>query len=130
MRGLLRTLERVAKTDSTILLIGETGTGKDAVARFIHESSPRAARPFVVLDCGAVTPTLVESELFGHEKGAFTGAQERRSGAFERAEGGTLFIDELDDLGKELQPKLLRALEDRTFTRVGAERPIRFDARV
>jgi DNA-binding NtrC family response regulator len=130
MREIFALLERVAKSDATVLITGETGTGKGAVARAIHEQSGRANGPFVVVDCGAVAPTLIESELFGHERGAFTGAEQRRAGALEQAKGGTLFLDELDDLRKDLQPKLLRALEDRTFQRVGSNQSIALDARV
>ncbi len=125
-RKLLNQLELVAPTDATVLLLGETGTGKELLARALHARSERSRAPFVVVDCGAVTATLLESELFGHRKGAFTGAVDTRAGAFEAASGGTIFLDELGELPIELQPKLLRALEARTIKRVGEtdERPI------
>ena len=119
MRRLFALLARMAPTDLTITLIGETGTGKDVLARAIHENSPRAAQPFVVFDCGAVAPSLIESELFGHEKGSFTGAVSDRRGAFERAHKGTLFLDEIGELPLDLQPKLLRALEQRPASGAG-----------
>ena len=130
MRLMYRVLERVAPTNSTVLLGGETGTGKDVIARAIHTRSKRAHRPFVVVDCGAVMGNLIESELFGHERGAFTGASERRQGAFEIADGGTVFLDELGELPLSLQPKLLRVLETRTFKRVGGNKEIAVDIRV
>ena len=130
MREIFGLLERLAPTDATILLTGETGTGKDVLARSIHAQSPRAKRPFLVVDCGAVVGTLIESELFGHEKGAFTGAASQRQGAFELAHGGTLFLDEIGELPLDLQPKLLRALEQRAFRRVGGSREIKVDIRV
>ncbi|HYV47498.1 MAG TPA: sigma-54-dependent Fis family transcriptional regulator, partial [Myxococcaceae bacterium] len=113
MRQIFALLERIAPTDSTLLLVGETGTGKGAAAKLIHKLSPRSRGPLVVFDCAAVSDSLIESELFGHEKGAFTGAVAQRIGCLERAHGGTLFLDEIDDLGMDLQPKLLRAIEDR-----------------
>ncbi len=130
MREIFAVLEKVAPTDATILLQGETGTGKGAVARAIHHESPRSDGSFIVFDCGAIAPTLVESELFGHERGAFTGAIQQRRGALEQANGGTLFIDELSDLALDLQPKLLRALEDREFTRVGSHKSLKMDCRI
>jgi DNA-binding NtrC family response regulator len=130
MRELFALCARVAPTDATVLLQGETGSGKELVARAIHERSLRKGQPFVVFDCGAVPPTLIESELFGHEKGAFTGAVAARAGVFERADGGTLFLDELGELQLDLQPKLLRALETGEITRVGGERPLKIDVRV
>jgi DNA-binding NtrC family response regulator len=120
----------VAATDAPVLIQGETGTGKERVARAVHARSKRASKPFVVFDCGAVAPTLIESELFGHEKGAFTGATERRAGVFERAEGGTVLLDELGELALELQPKLLRVLESNEVFRVGATKGTPIDARV
>ena len=120
MRQIFALLERIAPTDSTLLLVGETGAGKGAAAKAIHKLSPRAAGPLVVFDCASVSDSLIESELFGHEKGAFTGAVSQRIGCLERAHGGTLFLDEIDDLALDLQPKLLRALEDREFRRLGA----------
>ncbi len=130
MRRIFGLLERVAKTNATVLLMGETGTGKDVLARSIHARSPRARGPFEVVDCGAVAPSLVESELFGHERGAFTGAVSARAGAFERAAGGTLFLDELGELPLELQPKLLRVLEAKEIKRLGSGRTIPTDVRV
>jgi transcriptional regulator with GAF, ATPase, and Fis domain len=130
MREIFGLLERLGPTDATVLLTGETGTGKDVLARSIHEASPRAKRPFLVVDCGAVVGSLIESELFGHEKGSFTGASAQRQGAFELAHGGTLFLDEIGELPLDLQPKLLRALEQRSFRRVGGNREIRVDIRV
>jgi transcriptional regulator with GAF, ATPase, and Fis domain len=130
MREIFALLERIATTDATLLLIGETGSGKGALARAIHEQSARAGKAFVVVDCSAVSESLIESELFGHERGAFTGAVAQRVGSLEAADGGTLFLDEIDDLALDLQPKLLRALEERVFQRVGSSSPIRFDARV
>jgi DNA-binding NtrC family response regulator len=119
MRSVFANLERAARTDATILLEGETGTGKGAVAEALHAAGPRAGGPFVVVDCGALAPTLLESELFGHERGAFTGAEARRIGAFEEASGGTIFLDEIGELPAEMQPKLLRALENRVVRRLG-----------
>jgi DNA-binding NtrC family response regulator len=130
MRELFAMLARVAPTDATVLIEGETGTGKELVARAVHTRSARRDRPFVVFDCGAAPPTLIETELFGHERGAFTGAVAARAGVFERAHGGTVFIDELGELQPELQPKLLRAIETGEITRVGGERPLRVDVRV
>jgi two-component system, NtrC family, response regulator GlrR len=130
MRGTFAMLERAAATDVTVLVEGETGTGKSQAARAIHEASARKAGPFVTVDCGAILGNLLESELFGHEKGSFTGATDRRIGAFEEASGGTVFLDEVGELPIDLQPKLLRALEAREVRRVGsnAYRPI--DVRV
>jgi len=119
MRILFATLARVAATDSSILLQGESGTGKELVAQAIHEESPRVAGPFVVVDCGAIPETLFDSELFGHTKGAFTGANATHIGALESANGGTVFLDEIGELPLAVQPKLLRALESRTIRRVG-----------
>ena len=130
MRRLFAVLPRIAASDATVLIEGETGTGKSLIAEGLHRESPRARGPFVVADCGAIAPSLIESELFGHEKGAFTGAVARRIGAFESAQGGTLFLDELGELPLDLQPKLLRALEERTIKRVGATERVRLDVRV
>jgi len=130
MREVFGLLARIAPTDLTITILGETGTGKDVLARAVHKTSPRTNGPFVVFDCGAVAPTLIESQLFGHEKGAFTGATDTRAGAFEMANGGTLFLDEIGELSLELQPKLLRVLEQRRLSRVGAETDLPVDVRV
>jgi transcriptional regulator with GAF, ATPase, and Fis domain len=130
MREVFGLLERLAPSDATLLIGGETGTGKDLLARAVHAASRRAQGPFVVVDCGAVVGNLIESELFGHEKGAFTGAVEARKGAFELAQKGTLFLDEIGELPLALQPKLLRALESRRIRRVGSEREIAVDIRV
>lgn len=130
MRQLFGMIARIAETDATVLIEGETGTGKGLVARAIHQASLRDRAPFIVVDCGAVQRQLVESELFGHEKGAFSGAYARREGAFERASGGTVFIDELGELELELQPKLLRVLDAREVRRLGAPEPTAVDIRV
>jgi transcriptional regulator with GAF, ATPase, and Fis domain len=123
-------LERVAPTDTTLLVEGETGTGKELVAEGVHEESQRSSGPFVVFDCSAVSPTLIESELFGHVRGAFTGAIGDRAGAFEAADGGTLFLDEIGELPLDLQPKLLRVLERREVRRVGSNQVRRADVRI
>jgi transcriptional regulator with GAF, ATPase, and Fis domain len=130
MRRVFAVLERIAPTDTTLLVEGETGTGKELVAEGVHEESQRSAGPFVVFDCSAVSPTLIESELFGHVKGAFTGAIGDRAGAFEAADGGTLFLDEVGELPIDLQPKLLRALERREVRRVGSNNTRRVDVRI
>ena len=130
MREIFGILERIAPTGATIIIEGETGTGKEVVARTVHEASRRTEAPFVVFDCGAVPENLIESELFGHEKGSFTGAIMARQGLFEVAQGGTLFLDELGELSIDLQPKLLRALEQREIRRVGSNKPIKVDVRV
>ena len=129
-RALLRRLEQVAPSHATVLVIGETGTGKEIVARHIHELSPRARGPFVAVNCGAFSETLVESELFGHEKGAFTGAVGTKPGWFEAADGGTLFLDEIGDLPAAVQVKLLRVLQEREVVRVGSRQPIPIDVRL
>ena len=125
-----RLVARVAASDSAVLIRGETGTGKELVARAIHEGSPRSKGPLVAVNCGALPEHLVESELFGHRKGAFTGADEHRAGLFEVADGGTLFLDEVGELPKSLQPRLLRALESGEIRRVGDSHPITVDVRV
>jgi DNA-binding NtrC family response regulator len=130
MRQVFAVLERVAPTEATVLIQGETGTGKEVAAEAIHAGSPRAEGPFVALDCGAIAPSLVESELFGHVRGAFTGAISDRAGAFEEADGGTLFLDEIGELPLELQPKLLRALETRQIRRLGAAQARKVDVRI
>ena len=130
MRALFATLERAAMSDATVVLLGESGTGKELLARAIHAASPRKAGPLEVLDCSAVAPTLVEAELFGHVRGAYTGATSNRPGLLERAHGGTLFLDEIGELPLELQPKLLRALESKQIRRVGSNDWRSFDARL
>ncbi|MBX3157413.1 MAG: sigma 54-interacting transcriptional regulator [Deltaproteobacteria bacterium] len=130
MREIFGLVEKIAPTDATVLIEGETGTGKDMIARTLHLLSPRGEAPFIVVDCGAVAGTLIESELFGHEKGAFTGAVAARQGAFELASGGTVFLDELGELSLDLQPKLLRVLEQRELRRVGGTKTIKVDLRV
>src|SRR5262249_13709234 len=130
MREIFGLVERIAPTEATVLIEGETGTGKDLCARTIPSLSKRKEQPFIIVDCGAVSGTLIESELFGHEKGAFTGASATRQGAFELAHGGTLFLDELGELSLDLQPKLLRVLEQREIRRVGGNRTIKVDIRV
>ena len=130
MRRVFSILERVAPTPISVLIVGETGTGKEGVAKALHEASPRKGKPFVVVDCGSIPETLAESLLFGHEKGSFTGANERRKGALEEANGGTLFLDELGELPIDLQPKLLRALSEKQVKRVGSSTFEPIDVRV
>jgi transcriptional regulator with GAF, ATPase, and Fis domain len=130
IRSIFGVLERIAQTDATVLLQGETGTGKDVLARAIWTESARAQGPFVVVDCGAVSYSLLESELFGHERGAFTGAIAARHGAFELADGGTVFLDEIGELPIDVQPKLLRVLETKEFRRVGGNRTLKTSVRV
>jgi DNA-binding NtrC family response regulator len=130
MRQIFGLLRKVAPMDVSVIIQGETGTGKELAARAIHDHSARKPGPFVVIDCGAIPENLIESELFGHEKGAFTGAHQSRPGAFERAEGGTVFLDEMGELQLDLQPKLLRVLENREIRRVGGEKTQPVDVRV
>ena len=130
MRRVIGQLERVAASDATVLLLGETGTGKEVAAESLHRESPRARGPFVVVDCGAIPAHLLESELFGHERGAFTGAVRTREGAFQAASGGTIFLDEIGELPRDLQPKLLRALSRRAVKPVGTEAYVDVDVRV
>jgi len=130
MRAVHRLVEQVAPFDTNVLILGESGTGKEMVARHIHELSGRAAHPFVPVNCGAIPADLLESELFGHEKGAFTGALSTRLGRFEFAEGGTLFLDEIGDMSLQMQVKLLRVLQERTFERVGSNKTIRCNVRI
>jgi formate hydrogenlyase transcriptional activator len=130
LRRVLRQVETVAPTDATVLIYGETGTGKELIARAIHNLSPRRPQAFVKLNCAAIPTGLVESELFGHERGAFTGAITQRIGRFELANHGTVFLDEIADLPLELQPKLLRVLQEREFERLGNSRTLRSDARL
>jgi two-component system, NtrC family, response regulator HydG len=130
MQRLYALFRRLAASNLPLLIEGETGTGKEQLAEALHEQGPRAAGPFVVLDCTAVAPSLIESELFGHQRGAFTGSLATHRGVFERADGGTLLVDEIGDLPLPLQPKLLRVIERAEVMRVGAERPVRFDVRL
>src|ERR1700691_3324004 len=130
LREVLRQIAKVAPSDSTVLILGETGTGKELLAREIHKRSKRADRAFIGVNCAAIPPSLIASELFGHEKGAFTGATQRRLGRFESANGGTIFLDEIGDLPPEIQVVLLRALQEREIERVGGNRPIPVDVRV
>jgi sigma-54 specific flagellar transcriptional regulator A len=130
IRDVVRLIRQVSAHDSSVLIMGESGTGKEVVARAIHESSPRRNRPFVAINCGAIPAELLESELFGHEKGSFTGAVSARKGRFEIAEGGTLFLDEIGDMSLPMQVKLLRVLQERVFERVGNHMPIRCNVRI
>lgn len=130
MRQIFGLIKKIAPMDVSVIIQGETGTGKELVARAIHQLSERKQGPMVVLDCGAIPPNLIESELFGHEKGSFTGAVASRPGAFERAHGGTIFLDELGELRTDLQPKLLRVLENREVRRVGSNEVQEVDVRV
>jgi DNA-binding NtrC family response regulator len=130
MRDVVRKIEALAQTNATVLIHGESGTGKELVARALHVDGPRLGGPFVAINCGAFSETLLESELFGHEKGAFTGAVNQHKGAFERADGGTLFLDEVGDAPRPVQVKLLRVLEEREITRVGGQHPFRVDVRL
>ena len=125
-----RMIDQVAAFDTTVLILGESGTGKEVAARAVHERSPRRDKPFVAINCGAIPPDLLESELFGHEKGAFTGALTQRKGRFEMAEAGTLLLDEIGDMPMAMQVKLLRVLQERVFERVGGGAPIKCDVRV
>src|SRR5207244_10246947 len=130
MEQVKRLIDKVAPTNSTVLVLGETGTGKELVARAVHDQSLRREMPFVVVNCGALPESLIESELFGHRKGAFTGADEHRVGLFEVANGGTIFLDEIGELPKAMQAKLLRVLESREIRRVGENKSITVDVRV
>jgi formate hydrogenlyase transcriptional activator len=129
-RALLTEVARVAPVDSAVLIQGETGTGKEVIARAIHEASPRRNHSFVAINCAAIPSALLESELFGHERGAFTGAWTQTKGRFQIADGGTLFLDEIGDMPLELQPKLLRVLQEREFERLGSAQTVRVDVRV
>jgi two-component system nitrogen regulation response regulator GlnG len=130
MQQVFAEMQRVAPTDFTVLITGETGAGKEVVARAVHRMSPRGSGPFVPVDCGSIPPSLVEGELFGHEKGSFTGADRCRPGKFEAASGGTLFLDEISNLPLHMQPKLLRALQDKQIWRIGGVRPLAADIRI
>src|ERR1700756_2810575 len=129
LESVLAEVDRVAPTDSTVLVLGETGTGKELIARAIHNISPRCARPFIKLNCAAIPFDLLESELFGHEKGAFTGAVALKIGRFEMADRGTLFLDEIGDIPLALQPKLLRVLQEQEFERLGSGKTHQVDVR-
>ena len=129
-RNLFETIQKVAETDLSVMIRGESGTGKELVAQAIHDTSNRKHKPFVAVNCAAMNRELVESELFGHEKGAFTGADSRRVGRFEAADGGTIFLDEIGDMAPETQAKVLRVLEERKLERVGSTKPIDVDVRV
>jgi len=129
MRRVIESIETVGPTDATVLITGESGTGKELVARALHQASRRRYHPLVAIHCGALTETLLESELFGHERGAFTGAQQRRKGKFEVAEGGTVFLDEIGDIALKTQTDLLRVLQEKEITRVGGTQPIKVDFR-
>lgn len=130
MRNLERLIARLANSDSSVLISGESGVGKEVVATLIHNNSLRADKPMVKVNCAALSPTLIESELFGHEKGAFTGAAQRRIGRFERAQGGTIFLDEIAEVSPEIQVKLLRVLQEREIERVGGVEPVALDVRI
>ncbi|MFW5741105.1 MAG: sigma-54 interaction domain-containing protein, partial [Myxococcota bacterium] len=130
MRRLFSTLGRVAQSDTTVLLEGESGTGKEIIATEIVRRGPRRHKPFVIVDCASISPSLIESELFGHRRGSFTGAERDRMGAFEAANGGTVFLDEIGELPLDMQPKLLRALESQQVRRIGDHRPVTLDVRV
>jgi formate hydrogenlyase transcriptional activator len=130
LRKVLSQVSKVAPTDSTVLILGQTGTGKELIARAIHKRSRRAGRSFIGVNCGAIPTSLIASELFGHEKGAFTGATQRRLGRFEAANGGTIFLDEVGDLPPDIQIALLRVLQEREIERIGSDKPISVDVRV
>ena len=130
MQQVFRAIGRLARSSVTVLITGESGTGKELVARALHEHSPRAGKPFIALNTAAIPADLLESELFGHERGAFTGADTQRRGRFEQADGGTLFLDEIGDMSLPLQTRLLRVLAEGEFYRVGGQTPIRVDVRV
>ena len=130
MQAALKVARQVANSTATVLIQGESGTGKELLARIVHQHSSRAREPFVAVNCAAIPETLLETELFGHEKGAFTGAASRRVGRFERANGGTLFLDEVGDMSPAMQAKILRVLQEEEIERVGGERPIHVDVRI
>ncbi len=130
MQNVIKTADRVAPSEATILITGESGTGKEVMSRYIHNRSKRKTGPFIALNCAAIPETLLESELFGHEKGAFTGAAARRLGKFEEAHGGTLLLDEISEMHPQLQAKLLRAIQEREISRIGSNEPIKVDVRI
>src|SRR5258706_285940 len=127
LHAVLSRMAKVAPTDSTVFITGETGTGKELIARAVHKRSQRSGRAFVSVNCAALAPSLISSELFGHEKGAFTGAMQRRLGRFELANGGTIFLDEIGELPLDTQVALLRVLQEREFERVGGTQPVKID---
>ena len=128
--ALIELIQQVGPTRATVVILGESGTGKELIAQAVHDGSPRAKKPYIKVSCAALSETLLESELFGHEKGAFTGAAARRQGRFELADGGTLFLDEIGDISASTQIKLLRVLQEREFERVGGGQTIRVDVRL
>lgn len=130
LRAVIATLTRIARSEASVLLLGETGTGKEVMARMIHDESPRNAKAFIAVNCGAIPEALLEAELFGHTRGAFTGADRRREGRVAAAEGGTLFLDEIGELPLSLQVKLLRLLQERSYEPIGESRPVRADFRL
>ncbi|MDR1344722.1 MAG: sigma-54 dependent transcriptional regulator [Tannerellaceae bacterium] len=130
LRQVMAQVHKVASTSATVLILGESGSGKELIARSVHDLSPRSDRQLITINCGAIPLSLIESELFGHEKGAFTDAREMHKGSFEQADGGTLFLDEIGELPSEAQVKLLRALESRSITRVGGKKPVAIDVRI
>ena len=130
IRRAIRLIEEAAATNAPVIITGESGTGKELAARAIHDKSPRRNRPYVAINCAAVPESLIESELFGHERGAFTGADRRREGCFERANGGSLLLDEITEMRPEMQAKLLRVLEEKKILRLGASRELPIDVRV
>ncbi|MDZ7358443.1 MAG: sigma-54 dependent transcriptional regulator, partial [candidate division KSB1 bacterium] len=130
MRQIFETLQQVAPVDISVLIIGESGTGKELIARAIHQRSRRAAKPLIIVNCGAIPEGIMESELFGHERGAFTGAVSQRKGFFEMADGGTIFLDEIGEMPLNAQVKILRVLEGKEFTRVGSAEPKKVDVRI
>src|SRR5205814_7876125 len=130
MRRVMAQVERVANSEARVCILGETGTGKELIARALHERSPRRAGPFVTLNCAAVPAELIESELFGHEKGSFTGAASRHIGKFEQTNDGTLFLDEIGDMPLAMQAKLLRVLEQGEVERIGGDKPVKVSVRV
>lgn len=130
MRRLVEMTRAIAASEATVLIAGESGTGKEVVARMIHQNSPRAGKPFIPVNCAALSETLLESELYGHEKGAFTGADKRREGRFQAADSGTIFLDEIGEMPPPMQAKLLRAIQEREIQRIGGDRPIKVDVRI
>src|SRR5713101_885993 len=130
MHAVIKSLQAIAQTNATVLILGETGTGKELVAKAIHNNSPRKGKPFVAMNCTALNENLLDDELFGHEAGAFTGAEKMRKGRFEYANGGTLFLDEVGDMPLSLQAKLLRVLENQEVFRIGSNEPIKVNVRL